>query len=207
MLCVATSLLFSVIVFFGCNFQGNFWVFASVYYLTSMVGITLAYAVAALVPTMDAANAALPVAVTMWLYFGTFFITTSEMPDYAAWFSWTSFLRYAWGALLNNQFRDTASGEAPIFFGNENRSSPSQADGMLAYGGGAWLGRGAGRLRAAAAARGQRPRVLLHIRPRHGLGRRLHRPARAAAPHLQHVRLVRRAVRAPRHALSGVPCS
>lgn len=138
MLCVATSLLFSVIVFFGCNFQGNFWVFASVYYLTSMVGITLAYAVAALVPTMDAANAALPVAVTMWLYFGTFFITTSEMPDYAAWFSWTSFLRYAWGALLNNQFRDTASGEAPIFFGNENRSSPSQADGMLAYGGGAW---------------------------------------------------------------------
>lgn len=47
--------------------QGSFIVFASIYYLTTMVGIVLAYAVAALVPNMEAANAILPTLVTLWM--------------------------------------------------------------------------------------------------------------------------------------------
>jgi len=75
LLCIATTLLFSAIVFFGVRLQGNFWIFVVNYYLTTMTGICLAYAVAALVPTMDAANALLPTYVTTCLYFGGLFIT------------------------------------------------------------------------------------------------------------------------------------
>eukprot|EP01047_Picozoa_sp_COSAG01_P029343 COSAG01_NODE_2010_length_8657_cov_6.034237_5_plen_204_part_00 len=84
-----TSLLFSVVVFFGCGMQGSFAIFAfactrsdltsvvryalnvgscSSDYLTTMMGIVLAYGVAALVPTMEAANAILPTYVTTCMY-------------------------------------------------------------------------------------------------------------------------------------------
>merc|ERR1712023_2454 len=71
-LCVLTSLLFSVIVFFALKLQGSFLVFALAYFLTSMIGIVLAYAVAAVAPNMDAANALLPTYVTVCMYFGGF---------------------------------------------------------------------------------------------------------------------------------------
>jgi len=110
-LCIFTSLLFSVIVFFGVNLQGSFWVFASVYYLTTMNGITLAYAVAALVPSMDAANALLPTLVTTWMYFGGLFLLFDKIPSYLLWASWTSFLRYSWGAQMLNQYGNSTVGE------------------------------------------------------------------------------------------------
>ena len=43
---------------------------AAGYFLTTMVGIVLAYAVAAVAPNMEAANALLPTYVTTCLYFG-----------------------------------------------------------------------------------------------------------------------------------------
>lgn len=60
-----TSLVFTVTIFFGLDLQGNFGIFIFVYYLTAMVGIVLAYFVAAAVPTLEAANAALPTYVTV----------------------------------------------------------------------------------------------------------------------------------------------
>jgi hypothetical protein len=48
-LCVFTSVLFSCVTFFGLELQGFFFVYAGVYYLTTMCGICLAYAVAAIV--------------------------------------------------------------------------------------------------------------------------------------------------------------
>lgn len=119
-----TSLLFSIIVFFGCNFQGSFGIFFFVYYLTTMLGIILAYAVAALVPTMAAANALLPLYVTIDLFFGGFFIVFDKIPKGWEWFSWLSFMRYCWGAMMNNQFEDTESGTAEVF-NDENNEQES----------------------------------------------------------------------------------
>jgi len=114
-LCIFTSLLFSCIVFFGVQLQGSFWTFASVYYLTTMNGITLAYAVAAVVPNMDAANALLPTLVTMWMYFGGLFLLFDKIPVYFEWLSWTSFLRYSWGAQMLNQYKDSSVGRVPAY--------------------------------------------------------------------------------------------
>jgi len=114
-LAVFTSLLFACITFFGCNLQGSFWVFASVYYLTTMCGICLAYAVAAIAPNMDAANALLPTYVTTCMYFGGLFLLFDKIPVGWKWFSWTSFLRYSWGAQMLNQYQDSAVGRVPAY--------------------------------------------------------------------------------------------
>lgn len=122
-LCIFTSLLFSVIVFFGVRLQGSFWVFASVYYLTTMNGICLAYAVAAIVPSMDAANALLPTLVTMWMYFGGLFLLFDKIPIYFEWLSWTSFLRYSWGAQMLNQYGNSSVGEMQAYWDEDTETT------------------------------------------------------------------------------------
>eukprot|EP00438_Fugacium_kawagutii_P019626 Skav232799 [mRNA] locus=scaffold614:318390:319139:+ [translate_table: standard] len=96
------------------------------YFLTTMVGIVLAYAVAAVAPNMEAANALLPTYVTTCLYFGLLamqfqsvsglFIVFEKIPDGWYWYSWTSFLRYAWGMLMLNQFQDQPTGKEAVFY-------------------------------------------------------------------------------------------
>merc|ERR1712070_1037419 len=117
-LCVLTSLMFSSIVFFSLGLQGSFPIFTLTYFLTSMIGIVLAYAVAAIAPNMEAANAMLPTYVTICMYFGGLFILFDKIPTGWKWFSYTSFLRYAWGAMMSNQFDGQPSGEARVFVGD-----------------------------------------------------------------------------------------
>jgi len=118
-LAVFTSLLFSVCVFFAMSLQGSFLVFWIIYFLTTMVGIVLAYAVAAVSPTMEAANALLPTYVTTCMYFGGLIILFDKIPDGWKWYSWTSFLRYSWGAFMINQFQDGSTGALKVFFDDE----------------------------------------------------------------------------------------
>mmetsp|Transcript_9473 Transcript_9473/g.13446 ORF Transcript_9473/g.13446 Transcript_9473/m.13446 type:complete len:626 (+) Transcript_9473:183-2060(+) len=118
-LATITSLIFCIIVHFGCSFQGNFLVFTVSYYLTTMMGIIMAYAVAASVPSMEAANAILPLIVTIWMYFGGLFINFNKIPKGWYWFSWTSFLRYAWGSMMLNQYQDSSLGDIVVFLGDD----------------------------------------------------------------------------------------
>lgn len=90
--------------FFAIDFQGSYGLFWLVYYVTLMIGIVLAYFVAAICPNMDVANAVLPIYVTMLLFFGGFLFDFNTMPGYWKWFSYLDFVRYAWGALMMNQF-------------------------------------------------------------------------------------------------------
>eukprot|EP00434_Breviolum_minutum_P019639 symbB.v1.2.017319.t1/scaffold1341.1/size124323/10 len=115
-LCVVTSLVFSLAVFWAMDLQGSFLVFAASYFLTTMVGIVLAYAVAAVAPNMEAANALLPTYVTTCLYFGGLFIIFEKIPVGWYWYSWTSFMRYAWGMLMLNQFKDQPTGQELVFY-------------------------------------------------------------------------------------------
>lgn len=111
-----TATIFSLIVFFALSLQGNFFVFAFVYYLCAMCGICLAYAVAAVAPNMEAANGLLPTYVTTCMYFGGFFIIFNKIPPGWYWYSFTSFLRYGWGALMLNQYKGQEIGQALFFY-------------------------------------------------------------------------------------------
>ena len=68
------------------------------------IGIVLAYFIGALSPTMDIANTALPAYVVTCLFFAGLLITFDSMPKWWKWFSYLDFLKYAWGALMKNQF-------------------------------------------------------------------------------------------------------
>jgi len=61
------SLVASVPVFFACRLGGSFAVFAAGFFVTTAVGVSLGHAIAALAPSMDVANAALPAYVTTLL--------------------------------------------------------------------------------------------------------------------------------------------
>jgi len=127
-----TSFLFGLIVFWSCSLQGSFFTFVFTYYLTTMTGILLAYAIAALSPNMDAANALLPSYVTTCMYFGGLFLLFDKIPDGWAWFSWTSFLRYSWGAVMNNNFgQGTVAGSSRVFItGNGTAMTVNEFYGM-----------------------------------------------------------------------------
>jgi hypothetical protein len=53
--------------------------------------------------------------VTICLFFGGYFIPFSKIPVGWVWYSWTSFMRYAFGAFMIDNYRDTTVGEMPIF--------------------------------------------------------------------------------------------
>ena len=111
-LCIFTSLLFVMVVYWGVQFQGSFGVYMLAYYLISMVSIALAYGIATIAPTMDAASAMLPTYVTTVMFVAGLIMPLEEIPDQWAWYGWTSFIRYGWATMMLNQFEGQPNGEA-----------------------------------------------------------------------------------------------
>ncbi|KAG2482622.1 hypothetical protein HYH03_018464 [Edaphochlamys debaryana] len=98
------SLGVSAFVFFGIQLQGQWVVFWLIYWITLSNGIVLAYFIAAISPNLDVANALLPTYVVTLLFFGGFLFRFSKIPPWWKWYSYIDFLRYAWGAVMVNQF-------------------------------------------------------------------------------------------------------
>jgi hypothetical protein len=67
--------------------QGQFVVFWLVYFITLANGIALAYFVAAISPSLDAAAALLPTYVVTLLFFGGLLFPFSQMPPWWQWYS------------------------------------------------------------------------------------------------------------------------
>mmetsp|Transcript_53376 Transcript_53376/g.129840 ORF Transcript_53376/g.129840 Transcript_53376/m.129840 type:complete len:187 (+) Transcript_53376:1589-2149(+) len=110
-----TSAIFTAMIYFGCALPGSFGVLFISYYLTALIGIQLAYLFAAAVPSLEAANTLLPLYVTMCLFFGGFFIVFDKIPVYWNWFSWTVFLRFAWGSMMVDSYATSAPGQMEVF--------------------------------------------------------------------------------------------
>mmetsp|Transcript_23038 Transcript_23038/g.46895 ORF Transcript_23038/g.46895 Transcript_23038/m.46895 type:complete len:182 (+) Transcript_23038:73-618(+) len=119
-LCIFTSLLFIVVIYWGVELQGNFGVYMLSYYLITMVSIALAYGIAAFAPTLDGATAMLPTYVTTVMFVAGLIMPLEEIPDQWAWYGWTSFIRYGWAAMMRNQFEGQANGEARLFLDASN---------------------------------------------------------------------------------------
>ncbi|KAF5832767.1 P-loop containing nucleoside triphosphate hydrolase protein [Dunaliella salina] len=91
-------------VFYGVQLQGAWVIFWLCYFLCLINGIVLAYFIAALSPTMDVANALLPLYAVTLLFFAGFLFRFDNIPPWWKWYSYLNFLRYAWSALMRNQF-------------------------------------------------------------------------------------------------------
>mmetsp|Transcript_6067 Transcript_6067/g.15685 ORF Transcript_6067/g.15685 Transcript_6067/m.15685 type:complete len:806 (-) Transcript_6067:656-3073(-) len=101
MTCVMTT-SFAVIIFYSVNAQGSVLYFILMCLVTAFVGVVLAYLVAALCPTANAANTVLPVYITVHLF--VIGLLLDPLPVYARWFADVAFLRYTWRGLMLNQF-------------------------------------------------------------------------------------------------------
>eukprot|EP00798_Chlamydomonas_sp_ICE-L_P008106 gene8106-1352_t len=118
------NLVFSVGIaaytFYGIDFYGEFVLFWLVYFVMLCVGVQVAYLVAAVSPSLDAANALLPAYVTTWLFFGGFLLTFDKMPWYWKWYSYIVPLKYCWGSLMVNMF--SGDGGDPIWDEGTNKT-------------------------------------------------------------------------------------
>ncbi|KAI3436016.1 hypothetical protein D9Q98_002073 [Chlorella vulgaris] len=128
------SLVFSNVVFWLLQLKGSFVLFWLVYLCTLATGIVLAYTVAAISPNMDVANAALPTYVVTLLFFAGCLIRWDDIPNYWRWYSYIDVLRYAWGALMKNQFAGTRN---VIFVDNQSVLDYYDLTGINMWG---WLG-------------------------------------------------------------------
>uniref|UniRef100_A0A7S0SD37 ABC transporter domain-containing protein n=1 Tax=Mantoniella antarctica TaxID=81844 RepID=A0A7S0SD37_9CHLO len=105
------SLVIAAMVFYAVQLSGSFLLFWLVYYFTLGNGVILAYLVSALSPNMEAANAILPTYVVTLLFFAGFLIRPADTPVYWQWYIHVDLMKYAWGALMINQWEDND----PIF--------------------------------------------------------------------------------------------
>ena len=99
---IPVSLLFCVVIYYGVGMHGSLPLFWLTFLITQNIGVVLAYLVAAFAPTVDSANAILPCYVTLCLFFVGLLIPYAEIPVYWQWFSYITFLRYSWSALMLN---------------------------------------------------------------------------------------------------------
>ena len=129
----AASPALALAVWYGVRLGGSWAVFWAAYLLTTAVGIALGYFVAAVSPTLDVANAALPCFVVIMLFFSGNLMLHHDMPRWLAWIMWVDFLHYGWGAVTINQFQ----GYQPpaVLVGSENLLDLYSLNGGL---GGPW---------------------------------------------------------------------
>merc|ERR1712157_688584 len=104
LLTIPISLLFTVVIYYGVGLHGSLLLFWLTFLVTQNIGIVLAYLVAAFSPTVDSANAFLPCYVTLCLFFVGLLIPYDDIPIYWQWFSYITFLKYSWSALMINEY-------------------------------------------------------------------------------------------------------
>ena len=108
-LALFSSIVFGAIVYAATDLQGDFAIFWAVYCGNLLVGVALAYCIAAVAPNLDAANAMLPAYASTLILFAGFMIRLDNIPDYYYWYTRINFVQYGFSALLKNQY-DTDEG-------------------------------------------------------------------------------------------------
>lgn len=100
-----TSAAASCWTWYALSLQGSWVIFWLAYMITLYCGIMLAYLMASICPSMDLANAALPIYTALLSFFIGYLIPVNQIPGYWIWFAYAfNPLLYAFGALMYNQF-------------------------------------------------------------------------------------------------------
>jgi len=107
---VFVSIAVTAMIWWPCALdgRGDYLAFWAGNLVTTMSGVALGYAVAALSPSMGVANAALPAYVTMLLFFVGLLLPSRSVPVYFKWLECLSFLKYAWRAQMINVFGENS---------------------------------------------------------------------------------------------------
>jgi|ERR1712232_920699 len=98
------SFIFCLLTCLIIQLPGNFFWHWLIFFITGQTGIALAYCCGAVARNMDEANTLLPVYNVTGMFFTGVLFTYNEIPSGWRWYTWTSFVRYAWCAHMVNNF-------------------------------------------------------------------------------------------------------
>jgi len=113
---IVVILLFSAALYLALGLAGSFWIFAMTLYITNFLGIVIAYAIAAMAPNMEIANATLPAYLASAACVCGFFILCEDMAFPWQCYSAISFMKYSWALLMMNHFRAHPAGDSLYYY-------------------------------------------------------------------------------------------
>jgi len=116
------AVAFSALAFYPVFLSGSFVTFFLAKFITTSIGITLGYLVAAVSPSMEIANSLYPAYVVSLLFFVGLLIRMPDIPNYWKWNVYINPLHYAWVSMMVNQFGHSNlivpyNGNILVFFG------------------------------------------------------------------------------------------
>ena len=101
-----TSGVLAVAVWFALALSGQFPLFWLVYFVTSLVGVTMSYLGATIAPNTEYAIITVSGVNVVLLFFVGLLIRYDDIPSYWRWLVDINHLHYAWGACVKNQFTE-----------------------------------------------------------------------------------------------------
>lgn len=99
-----TSVLLGVAVWFALSLSGQFPLFWLVYFVTSLVGVTMSYLCSTIAPNTEYAIIGVSAVNVCLLFFVGLLIRWEDIPAYWRWLVDINYLHYSWGAVMKNQF-------------------------------------------------------------------------------------------------------
>eukprot|EP00889_Picochlorum_renovo_P008115 jgi/Picre1/35145/NNA_002607.t1 len=101
---VPVTLIINVIMWFGMKLAGNFVLWWISFFITYIAGITVSYAICSVSPSIDVANAAVPIFGVICLFFSGYLIRADSIGWWWRWMLYLTPTYYGFGAQMNNFF-------------------------------------------------------------------------------------------------------
>jgi ABC-type multidrug transport system ATPase subunit len=96
----------NAVIYYMAGMRGNFFIFFVTLFLENMTGISLGMVLSACFKNVTMAPQVAPMVVILFLIFSGFLINSGSVPVYFIWLREISFIRYAFRALIVNEFQD-----------------------------------------------------------------------------------------------------
>jgi ATP-binding cassette subfamily G (WHITE) protein 2 len=101
---IPVTLLINTIMWFGLKLAGSFMLWWVSFFITYIAGIMVSYAICSISPSIDVANAAVPIFGVICLFFSGFLILISSVGWWWRWLVYACPTFWSFGAQMNNFF-------------------------------------------------------------------------------------------------------
>eukprot|EP00890_Picochlorum_soloecismus_P003061 jgi/Picsp_1/3756/NSC_06591-R1_abc family transporter: multidrug len=102
---VPVTMAINTIMWFGLKLSGSWVLWWTSFLVTYIAGITVSYAICSVSPSIDVANAAVPIFGVICLFFSGYLIRLDDIGWWWRWFVYLTPTFYSFGAQMNNFFQ------------------------------------------------------------------------------------------------------
>lgn len=105
LIAVPVTMAINTIMWFGLKLSGSWILWWTSFLVTYIAGITVSYAICSVSPSIDVANAAVPIFGVICLFFSGYLIRLEDIGWWWRWFVYITPTFYSFGAQMNNFFQ------------------------------------------------------------------------------------------------------